>query len=270
MYTREDLQFLRTLVGQTAVAISNANAIKKVEEKERELDRHREMALIGTFATEMAHELNKPLTHIMNEGSRLEQTVRGSSRKSLQVIGREVQRASEMLDGFSMLSPGRKLQCIPYAIKDLLEEALVTLGLDDSPAFQIERQYQEMSPVLINPGLMTQVFTNVIQNAEHAMPDGGMLTLSLRQETSEAGRWVVVAISDTGRGIPPEIQPKVFDPFFTTKGDQGGQGMGLTISRAMVERHGGKIVIQSPLSAGGGTRLIIRIPILIQEKPNEK
>lgn len=223
---------------------------------------------MGLLASEMAHELTKPLTHIMNAGSRLGNNAKGDSRENVRTIEKEVQRASEILDGFSMLSPDRTLHRMAIPLAELVEESLVTLGLREDRTIRIIRDFEALSPIPVNPGQIVQVLTNLIQNAWHAMPEGGVLTLTIRGVRADRGRSAVeVSIADTGHGIPVEIQKKVFKPFFTTKVGRGGRGMGLPISRAMVERHGGTITIHSPTTSKGGTRVTVHLPILAQEGP---
>ncbi len=261
MYNSEDLSLLDTLLCQITVAVSNARAIRLVEDQQRQLEHQREMAVMGNLATEMAHELSKPLTHIMNEGARLEDIVTGISKKNLNKIEKEAQRAAEILDGFAMLSPERPLHRIAVSLADLLEEALETLGLEDSETLSVVRRYEKLPPLYVNPGQIVQVFTNLIQNAAQAMPDGGVLTLSLGRIATHGEVWAKIRITDTGPGIPADVLPRVFKPFFTTKKAQGGRGVGLTLSRAMVERHGGTIRLESPLGPqGGGTRITVSLP----------
>jgi signal transduction histidine kinase len=220
-----------------------------------------DMALMGVLATELAHELAKPLTHIMNEGERLGHGAKGASKQSLSKIKKEAQRAAEILDGFALLSPDRPLHRIAHPLQDLLEESLEALGTQDDPRLRVERHYGVCPPAFVNPGQMAQVFTNVIQNAWQAMPEGGRLRLSLEATLFQGQPAVETAIEDTGPTVPAEILEKVFEPFFTTKRAQGGRGVGLTISRAIVERHGGRMIMESPVGPRGGTRVRITVPV---------
>jgi len=232
--------------------------------------KNRDMVVMGILASEMSHELTKPLTHIMNAGSRLENAVDKNQRKNLRTITQEVQRVSEILDGFAMLSPERTLHRIAVPLEDLIEEAVSTLNLAEDKELRIERRYEKLPNLSVNPGQLVQVFTNVIQNAWQAMPEGGELHISLSGVlTGGILSGVEVTVLDTGRGIPRDLQAKVFEPFFTTKEGRGGRGMGLTISLAMVERHGGTISIQSPVTLSGGTRMTICLPITSQEDSHE-
>lgn len=266
MFTQDDLALANALTDHGALALANAEHIAELESRKRALKESHDAVLMGILATEMAHELAKPLTHILNEESRLESKVEGPSLQSLRKIEREAQRAAEILDGFAMLSPHRPLPRAPVVIPELLDEALSTLGLQDAPELHIERDYELTAPVLANRSQLLQVFSNVIQNAWQSMPEGGALSLRVRPGPVTAqGPSIEIAISDTGPGIPREIQNKVFDPFFTTKQARGGRGVGLTLSRAIMERHRGSIALESPVHENKGTRAVLRLPLDIKD-----
>lgn len=212
---------------------------------------------MGTLAEELAHELAKPLTQIMNERARLEKGLFDSYKESLARIEKEARRASAIVDSFAELSPQRKLECRQVEVSDLLEEALRVVGIEDS-GIKLIRRYGTLLPVQLHPVQMVQVFTNILQNAIQAMPEGGELILEIK--ANEADNTYCVEMTDTGMGIPEPLLHRVMDPFVTTKAAQGGRGVGLTISRAMVERHGGRLEIESPVLRGRGTRVGVTLP----------
>jgi signal transduction histidine kinase len=100
---------------------------------------------------------------------------------------------------------------------------------------------------------LQQVFLNLVNNAHDAMPDGGTLTL----RTYRDGSSLVAEVRDTGRGIPPEIQPRVFEPFFTTKDVGKGTGLGLAVSYGIVRAHGGDLTVESRQGDGAVFRVIL-------------
>jgi two-component system NtrC family sensor kinase len=132
---------------------------------------------------------------------------------------------------------------------------------------ELETSYGELPPVLCHIGELNQVFVNIIVNAAHAIGDAvagtekrGLIKVETRREGDEA----VIAISDTGTGIPETIRSKIFDPFFTTKEVGKGTGQGLAIARSVVvDKHHGSIAIESEM--GRGTTFLIRLP-LAEEK----
>ena len=223
--------------------------------------------MIGVLATEIAHEVTKPLTRIINERTRLEAAMNSRSHQSLKKIEREALRAAEIMEGFAMLSPNVPLRRTRASLAVLMEEALNALGIEQDQDIRVEREFDTVPPVPLNPGQILQVMTNIIQNAWQAVPEGGVLTLSTRSHHAQGEAFVEASVSNTGPGIPSELQDQVFEPFFTTKQATGGRGVGLTLSRAMVERHGGTIIIQSPLTPAGGTRVVVRLPVVDGEQP---
>ena len=127
----------------------------------------------------------------------------------------------------------------------------------------LETSYGDLPPVLCHVGELNQVFVNIIVNAAHAIGDAvagtekrGLIKVETRQEGEDA----VIAISDTGTGIPEAIRSKIFDPFFTTKEVGRGTGQGLAIARAViVEKHGGELSLETEV--GKGTTFFIRLPL---------
>ena len=114
---------------------------------------------------------------------------------------------------------------------------------------------QEIPLVICNPQQINQVIANILVNAAHAIDGHGRITVTT---SHEQGR-VLLTFTDTGRGIPPEIQGRIFDPFFTTKPVGKGTGLGLSISYDIVKKHGGEISLQSEV--GVGTTFVISLPI---------
>ncbi|HYJ46529.1 MAG TPA: ATP-binding protein, partial [Pyrinomonadaceae bacterium] len=120
---------------------------------------------------------------------------------------------------------------------------------------RLRREYSSLPPVDCYAGQLNQVWMNLLANAAQAMEGGGEVTVQTRFE----GREVVVVISDTGCGIPPECLKRIFDPFFTTKPVGEGTGLGLSVTYSIIERHGGTISVQS--QPGQGTTFRVAIPV---------
>jgi len=120
----------------------------------------------------------------------------------------------------------------------------------------VERQFGEIPAIVCSPSQINQVFLNLITNAAQAMENAkGTITLTTRRE----GEGVVVDMLDNGRGIPPEVLPKIFDPFFSTKEIGKGTGLGLSISYKIIQQHGGRIDVKSEV--GKGTRFTVHLPL---------
>jgi signal transduction histidine kinase len=120
----------------------------------------------------------------------------------------------------------------------------------------VERKFGDIPPIVCSPSQINQVFLNLVTNAAQAMENArGTITLTTRRE----GEGVVVDMLDNGRGIPPEVLPKIFDPFFSTKEIGKGTGLGLSISYKIIQQHGGRIDVKSEV--GKGTRFTVHLPL---------
>src|SRR5512133_345231 len=143
-------------------------------------------------------------------------------------------------------------------VRDGLKSTLIMLGhkINKRGNITVVKDFDDSLPMIpAHPAELNQVWTNLIDNAIYAMPDGGTLTVRSSREDG----WVLVEICDTGTGIPKEMQQKIFEPFFTTKPVGEGTGLGLDISyRVITQRHGGELRVKS---RPGDTRFQVRLPL---------
>ncbi|NJR65377.1 MAG: hypothetical protein HC772_08785 [Leptolyngbyaceae cyanobacterium CRU_2_3] len=130
-------------------------------------------------------------------------------------------------------------------LTDGLETILTLYYNQIKQGIEVIRHYDPVPPILCYPDELNQVWTNLIHNAIQAMNGRGRLEIAVRQSTLPEGAFAIVSIADTGCGIPPDIMPRIFEPFFTTKPAGEGNGLGLDISREIIDRHGGHIDIES-------------------------
>jgi signal transduction histidine kinase len=127
---------------------------------------------------------------------------------------------------------------------------------------QLETEFEPIPMILCYPDELNQVWTNLITNAVDAMDGKGKLSISV----TRAGEWIIVKVADTGKGIPESIQPRIFDTFFSTKPAGEGSGLGLFITKEIIDRHGGKIVFET--DPGKGTTFIISLPVITRAHKN--
>ena len=143
-------------------------------------------------------------------------------------------------------------------VRDGLKSTLIMLShkIKERGNVTVVKDFDDsLPPIPAHPAELNQVWTNLIDNAIYAMPDGGTLTVRTAREDG----WVLVEIFDTGVGIPEEMQQKIFEPFFTTKPVGQGTGLGLDISyRVITQRHGGDLRVKS---RPGDTRFQVRLPL---------
>lgn len=216
------------------------------------------LAAIGELAGHVAHEINNPLTSVLGYTSLLIETESDPKRTTqLKIIEGEGLRAREivkkLLDFAQQTEPKIERVNINGIVKVILS---LVMGPAKTSNIEITEEYSDGLPdVLVDVNQIEQVFLNIINNSMDVMPDGGILTV----KSYLAGRYVAVSISDNGKGIRAEILPRIFNPFFTTKDKVSGAGLGLSVSLGIIERHGGKIDVES--SVGEGTKFTVRLPI---------
>ncbi|MBI2492097.1 MAG: hypothetical protein HYV94_08385, partial [Candidatus Rokubacteria bacterium] len=166
----------------------------------------------------------------------------------------EARRLNAIVEQFIALARPLPLTLAPVDLEGLLGE-VAALVEPQARAARVEVRAEadgDLPPVRADRDHLKQVLLNLALNALQAMADGGTLTLEARGERGGG----VLAVGDTGPGIPPDALPRIFDPYFTTK--TGGLGLGLTIARRIVEAHGGGIAVES--QPGRGSRFLVTLP----------
>jgi PAS domain S-box-containing protein len=233
--------------------------IKKLnDDLELALHRADKLAVNGRLIATMAHEINNPLESLMNVlhllGSNL--TLDGDGREMVELAKLEVGRLGNI--SRETLAPYRETK-FPVVTKvfELLDDTM-TMFRRKLVAAQIDvrREYHTEGEVTIYPSELRQAFTNLIANALDAIGTCGELTLTIERLPD---REVVVRIADSGCGIPAENLDTIFEPFFTTKGDKG-TGIGLWVTRSIVEKVGGRIEVTSSTTGKTGTCFSIFLP----------
>ena len=229
-----------------------------------QLVRTEKLTSLGKLSASIAHEINNPLAGILTFAKLIVRTLdqgtpddatRRSLVKNLLLVQRETERCSAIVRNLLDFARER-----PITLKDVDLNAVVDEGLQllsnqiHIQNVTLEKRLGPLPPVLGDFGQLRQACVNVVMNACEAMGRGGRL--SIETALVEDGKWVEMAFTDTGPGISPEHLSKIFDPFFTTK--ERGTGLGLSVVYGIVERHGGRIEIQS--EPGKGTRFTIQLP----------
>jgi two-component system NtrC family sensor kinase len=249
------------------------NLERRVEEKTGELRRaHNEvlhsetMASVGKMAAVVAHEINNPLSGILTysklirkwiENGQAGKEKKQEAQQCLELITSESRRCGELVKNLLTFSRQSPMNIESAEINRIVEQCLMLLRHNLQIAnIEVHTRFAAGLPRLqCDPAQIEQVLLAVVVNAADAMPRGGNLWIG-----SEIGdRSVAVTIRDDGAGIPPELMTKIFEPFVTTKDQNHGTGLGLAVSRAIMERHNGKISIQSEL--GKGTTVTITLPV---------
>lgn len=218
------------------------------------------LALLGQLLVGVAHELRNPLAAIQLNLHLLRQSLSEDSEAlsfvHMALAGTE--RIAELVETtLSFARPTAQLVHL-HDIHAILEAALELLRtMLYNRNILVQRQYAaELPPIYGDARQLQQVFINLLSNAVEAIEGEGSITIRTSQEQTESSRFVVVAIEDTGKGIPPEDLARIFEPFFTRK--PYGTGLGLAIARRIVIQHRGEVLLQS--TPGVGTCCLVRLP----------
>ena len=222
---------------------------------EERLVQSERLATIGRFASQIAHEIRNPLSSITLNVELLEDELNGSNdeaRGLIRSVLKELDRLNDIVSEYLQFSRFPKPQ-LKRGIADSVIRELVE-NFKAVPKVRIETKLRTSPPeVWLDERLLRQVIENLVRNGVEAIEGEGVVEI----ETDAIERFFVIRVKDTGRGIPPEIQPKLFEPFFTTKAH--GTGLGLATSQQIIFEHNGHLVVES--QAGKGSTFSILLPI---------
>jgi signal transduction histidine kinase len=230
------------------------------------------LAALGTLAAGIAHEINNPLA-IINEAAGVLTSVlqkpeaaeiprRETFEKALEKIETAVKRARAITH--QLLGDVRQQEPMPTQIRmdELVDETIQLVRKEAADRHIAVTRETPANPqtVWIDPNPIRQILINLLTNALHATDAGGRITLRIDKEADG----LALSVSDTGKGIPKEHMDKIFEPFFSDKPPGQGTGLGLFVTREIVDKLGGRIDVRSQV--GAGTTLTVHIP-LHEEKP---
>lgn len=253
------------------------------------------MLSVGGLAAGMAHEINNPLSGILQNAQVIENRLKPEMKRNAEVAGHlgvslkgmnaylEERGILEMLQWIresglraariveNMLNFARKsdIDFQLIHIIDLMERTLELAASDynvhknyDFKRIQIHRNYSEPLPrVKVEPGLLQQVLLNIFLNGAQAMAEGHVEDPSFWLRVSQAGEWLIIEITDNGPGMVKALQQRVFEPFYTTKRVGSGTGLGLSVAYFIItEHHRGRLLVES--EEGEGTTFQIQLPLV--------
>jgi two-component system, NtrC family, sensor kinase len=263
--TNDEIGELATTFEGMVAAIRRARA---------ELVNAERLAAIGKMAAHVTHEIRNPLSSIGLNLELLEEEVaratsvdpaegtanadpRPTLKESAQLVAAiraEVDRLSRIAEQYLSVARRPRPQLEPERVDDLVQELVAFVRIElERGNVSVRVDVDDAAPeVLLDESQLRQALLNLIRNAREAMPKGGEIVVGV----SFAAGAVTITVDDTGSGVPEELRASIFDPFFTTK--QRGTGLGLAVTRDIVEAHGGTISCEA--RAAGGTRFCIVLP----------
>jgi signal transduction histidine kinase len=212
------------------------------------------MIAVGEMAAGIAHELNNPLTTVTGFAELILDEIPPDAayRADVEMVLQEAQRARGVVRGLlDFARQGERMRSRGDLNEILVDALSLTRHFIHTSGVQLDLVKDDDLPwILVESNQLKQVFLNLIHNALHAMPAGGRLVIRTSLKGREGRQWAVVEIADNGTGIPQRDVERIFEPFYTTRTDQGGTGLGLTVSYGIVADHGGTIEVQSEPGQG--------------------
>lgn len=234
--------------------------IKHRKELEEDLKRADRLALMGTLAAGLAHEIRNPLGGIKGAAQLLRRSAESnpSVHEFTDIMIREVDRVDQLIEQLLDLSRPAELTLEPLNIHEILNDVLLLERQSEAgKQCPVRKRFDpSLPPILGDRAQLTQVFLNLVKNAFQAMQPSGTLTVTTRLETdfhirakgAGRNRLIWIDLADSGAGIADEDLPQIFSPFFTTK--NSGTGLGLATCYRIIKEHGGLIRVESTKGIG--------------------
>jgi signal transduction histidine kinase len=291
--TWDDRTLLRTLANQSSIAIENAKAFDQIarlnetlearveertaelRETQAQLTQAEKMKSLGQLVAGVAHELNNPIGFVHANLQLLDEYVKklmeaqrtGAEKEPIrEAIERLLMRSREgtervkkIVQDLRIFSRMDHAELQNADLNEEIERALTLMEPRFRNEIEVEREFGELPRVRCYAGQLNQVILNLLMNACDALGEKG----TIRIRTRRRGEGVRLEFSDDGPGIPPESLSRIFDPFYTTKPVGAGTGLGLSLSHSIIERHGGRLAVDSEV--GVGTTFAIDLPVVAPE-----
>jgi signal transduction histidine kinase len=233
-------------------------ALKEFEERFRHAER---LVIVGTLASEIAHEVGTPLNIISGRLELVAERGKDDERiqKDVKIIHQQLDRITKIIRDLLEMSRKKESHVKQVDLQHLIRSLgeFLKIPLEKSKVEIVIDIPDKVAHVVADEDQLQQVFINLLMNAIHAIQENGKITVRGQSRKIDGRLFTEIEVNDTGPGIGPEIIEKIFDPFFSTKKDTG-TGLGLSIAKDIVKRHGGEIWVASNPSQG--TSFFVRIP----------
>jgi signal transduction histidine kinase/CRP-like cAMP-binding protein len=250
VFTKEDEEMLSALSIHASIAIQNAKMAQELVNSER-------LAVIGRMASSIIHDIKNPMTTIKAYAQVIRKKIgEGETIQLVDEVIRQIDRLVNMAQ--EILDFSRGVTSINFAkikLGDFLDGVMAFLARDfERNKIEIEKNFEFDDEVEIDVDKMTRVVFNIAHNSRDAMPEGGKFIVKTWREDD----FFFMQFTDTGKGMPEEVKKKLFEPF-VTYGKKHGTGLGMAITKKIVNEHKGDIFVESEL--GKGTTITIKLPI---------
>ncbi|QRX63642.1 GHKL domain-containing protein [Dysgonomonadaceae bacterium zrk40] len=249
-------------------------AIKHLRETQAQLLHSEKMASLGILTAGVAHEINNPLNYIMGSYVGLLRHYRENTfsdnpeqvGKLIDAMKIGIDRSSAIVHGLNQFSRKSDSYTEKCNVHEILENSLTMLNNLIKQHITVKKDFSASEIVIQgNVGHLHQVFINIIVNAVQSIESEGEITIKTEDNESD----VLIAIADTGLGIPKENLKNITDPFFTTKAPGEGTGLGLSITYNIIKEHKGKLIFESQEGKGTTVKVIIPKPIYHEQESKD-
>ena len=234
----------------------------QLTESQAIIERQEKLASLGTLGAGVAHEIRNPLQAIKFRLFSLKSSLPAglADNEDARVITEEIDRLDRIVKDFLQFARPSDPELERVPAERILQEVCELMKSELAEAeIQVRLENVQSACVRADPNQIKQVLINLIQNSADSIGTEGAITLSLQRDLVKLGGGlravVVVAVTDSGKGIPPEVQKRLFDPFFTTKED--GTGLGLAIAARIAEKHGGVLRYRTQLNRGTTFEIVL-------------
>jgi PAS domain S-box-containing protein len=264
---------VRDEAGNPKSILTVSTDITEKKQLEQQFLRAQRLESLGTLASGIAHDFNNILTPILAAAQLLPlrlTDLEQRDRQMIEMIESSAKRGSDLVKQILAFASGVEGKRVSLQVRHLLAEVLQVIGQTFPKTIEIHREIPatDLWTVAADATQLHQVFMNLCVNARDAMLDGGMLTVAAKNKfldsaycqinlEAQRGAYVVISITDTGMGIPPELLDRIFDPFFTTKEVGKGTGLGLSTVMGIIKNHGGFIKVYSQIGQGSKFRVYL-------------
>ncbi len=243
------------------------SSLRRLGETQEQLIHAGKMAAVGTLVAGLSHELNNPLGIIVGyvQGLLRRMPEDATGRESLAAVERQALRCAHLVRSLLDFSRSKPATREETALGPLIERVL-ELAAGQARSRHVELRWTartEIPIVTACPQEIESALLNLVSNAIDATPEGGSATVTVAPANHGARNGIEINLTDTGTGIPRAVLPRIFDPFFTTKPVGEGTGIGLSLTRQIIEGHGGRIEVRT--AEGVGTTMRLWLPLRATE-----
>lgn len=227
---------------------------------QKKLVEYEKLSALGRLTANVAHEIRNPITVIGGLTERLKKSssLKEKQKEYVELISYEAKRLEEILKDVLIYSSEPFLNKRKYDLNKLVNDSLrIYQELFKRFGIRTRKSLKKITPLYMDKRHIQEALNNLLMNAVDAMPKGGTLTVSSDEDSFNSKNYVMLRVKDTGTGISKENLSMIFEPFFTTKTTKKETGLGLPITRKIVEVHGGFIKVDSTVGKGATFTLFL-------------